>query len=105
MSRRLSEFYGLDVYSLRGEYVGKVEDVVLNLEKGMVMSLCLKPLRGMSPGSTDVKKVLREESISYTDVSAVNEVVLIKNKPMRGRIRRGGVMEDEELVPVSMGKK
>ncbi len=105
MTKRLSEFYGLDIYSIRGEYVGRVEEIILNLEKGVVMSLCLKPLKEISAGSNEVKRVLKEDSVGYDAVTAVDEVVLIKNKPVRdaGKIRK--VKKDEELDSVSMGQE
>ena len=48
MTKRISSLYGMDVFSLKGEYVGKVQDVILNLEKGSIMSMCLKPFRESS---------------------------------------------------------
>jgi len=93
MGKRLSEFYGLDIYSIRGEYVGKVEDIILNLETGGIMSLCLKPLKGsLSAEPSEMKRVLKEENVSYDSVEAVGEIVLIKSKPMREiRVKRTGV--------------
>lgn len=106
MSKRLSEFYGLDIYTVKGEYVGKVEDVILNLEKGVVMSICLKPLREISTDSTEVKRILKEENISYENVNSVGEIILVKSKPVKGsikKVRRG--VEDERLVSISMGQE
>jgi sporulation protein YlmC with PRC-barrel domain len=104
--KRLSEFHGLDVYSLRGEYVGKVEDVILNLEGGGVMGLSLRTLHKLSRDPMEVRRVLREEVVSYDNVSAVGEIVLVKAKPSRKadrRSRRG--MGDEELTSISEGRE
>jgi sporulation protein YlmC with PRC-barrel domain len=96
MTKRISEFYGLDVYSVKGEYVGKVEEVILNLEKGVIMNLCLKPLKDASAEPTEVKRILQEDSISYDTVSAADEVVLIKSKPVKGpKAVKRKVMGDE----------
>jgi sporulation protein YlmC with PRC-barrel domain len=92
MSKRLSELYGLDMYTVKGEYVGKVEDVILNLETGGIMSLCLKPLKGaLSTDPNEMKRILKEENISYDNVEAVSEIVLVKSKPVREiRVKRTG---------------
>ena len=57
MSKKLSSLYGLDIYSTNGGYMGKVEDILLNLEEGIVMSLYLaKPLNGVSADSANSKE-------------------------------------------------
>lgn len=105
MTKRISKLYGMDVFSLKGECVGKVEDVILNLEKGNILSLCLKPFREFSMDSVEVRRILKEECVSYDNVSTVGEVVLIKNKPVkepaRKKIRRAA--ENDELDSISMG--
>jgi len=35
----LSSLYNLDVYTTRGKYVGRIQDVVLNIKKGRVSKL------------------------------------------------------------------
>ncbi|MGA2677150.1 MAG: PRC-barrel domain-containing protein, partial [Methanobacterium sp.] len=35
----LSSLYNLDVYTTRGKYVGRIQDVVLNIKKGRVSTL------------------------------------------------------------------
>jgi sporulation protein YlmC with PRC-barrel domain len=87
MSKRLSELYGTDVYSVGGEYVGRVEEVILNLEKGSVMSLCFKHFKESS--NDEIKRILKEDSVSFDTVSTVGDIVLVKNKPTR-RPKEGG---------------
>lgn len=91
----LSNLYGLDIYTVRGNYVGRVQDVVLNIKKGRVSNL---KVRAMSPDKKNVglKEViktsirivpeadeirpLREEGvmdISYDRVQAVGDILLI----------------------------
>jgi len=81
MGKRLSEFYGMDVYTQKAQYVGKVEDVILNVDKGEVMRLCLKSFKGGTLTRDDVNKVLQEESISYDDVVEVGDIVLVQKVP------------------------
>lgn len=81
MSTRLSELYGKEIYTQRGIYVDKVEDIVLDIKKGEVMQLCFKPLKGSMISSDDVRKVLQTESIGYSDVVAVSDIILCQKAP------------------------
>jgi sporulation protein YlmC with PRC-barrel domain len=80
MSKRLSELYGMDIYSTSAELIGRVEEIILNLEKGGIMRLCLKPFRGDAQNDAEVRRILQQESISYEDVKEVGDIV-ITNKP------------------------
>jgi len=81
MSKRLSELYGLTIYTNKGQYVGRVEDIVVNIEKGEVMCLCLKSFKSMREGGDEIRRVLKEESISYDDVIEVGDIVLVNKMP------------------------
>lgn len=81
MSKRVSELYGIDIYTQKAQYVGKVEDVILNLEKGEVMRLSLRPFKGTSVSPEEVKKILQSESLSYDDVAEVGDIILIHKTP------------------------
>ncbi len=81
MSIRLSELYGKDIYTQRGMYVDKVEDIVLDIKKGEVMQLCFKQLKGTVISAEDIKKVLQTESIGYGDVVAVDDIILCQKAP------------------------
>ena len=81
MSKRLSEVYGKDIYTQKGVYVGKVEDIILNLERGEVMRLSLRSFKGGVLPSEDVKKVLQSGSIGYDEVMNVGDVIIIQKAP------------------------
>jgi len=85
MSKRLSELYGMDIYTMKAMYVGKVEDVILNLDKGEVMRLCLKSFRGGGLSSDDVRGVLQEGSVSYDEVVEVGDIILVQKPPQAKR--------------------
>ncbi|MFH1787805.1 MAG: PRC-barrel domain-containing protein [Candidatus Altiarchaeota archaeon] len=91
MAKKLSEFYGLDVYSVRGERVGKVEDVILNLDKGAVLSVCLKSLREIPKDPAEIRRVLTEECVGYDSVAAVGDIILVTARPAKdsGRKMKG----------------
>lgn len=91
----LSSLYGLDMYTTRGKYVGRVQDVVLNIKKGRVSTLKVKRMKAerKTVGLKDVissirivpeadeTKVLKEEpgaiDIPYERVQAVGDILLI----------------------------
>ncbi len=92
----LSSLYNLDVYTTRGKYVGRVQDVVLNIKKGRVSVLktrVMAPDKVKSVGIRDVIKTsmrfvpevdevrpLKEEGsidIQYDRVQAVGDIILI----------------------------
>jgi sporulation protein YlmC with PRC-barrel domain len=107
MSKKLSALYGLDIYSTSGSYIGKVEDILLNLEEGVVMSIYLKPLNGVAVDSTELKRIIKEEGVSYDGVSSVGDIILTKSKPFKDvhKMKHKKVIENDELDSdsISMG--
>ena len=81
MSKRVSELYGMSIYTTKAEHAGKVEDVILNLDRGEVMRLSLRAFKGGQLPGDEVKKILQGESISYDDVTEVGDVILINKAP------------------------
>ena len=71
----------MDIYSQKARYVGRVEDVILNLEKGEVMRLSLRPFKGGQLPTDEVKKILQGESISYDEISEVADIILCEKAP------------------------
>ncbi|MDD5111616.1 MAG: PRC-barrel domain-containing protein [Candidatus Altiarchaeota archaeon] len=83
MARRLSELYGMDIYTGSGKYVGRVEDVILNLERGEVMRLSLRSFKG-DVAADDGKRILQDETLGYNEVVSVGDIILCQ-KGLRGR--------------------
>lgn len=83
MVKRLSELYGMDMYTRSGKYVGRVEDVILNLERGEVMRLSLRSFKG-DISADNGKKILQDETIGYNEVEAVDDIILCQ-KPLKSR--------------------
>jgi sporulation protein YlmC with PRC-barrel domain len=71
----ISELYGLDIYGENARYVGKVNDVILNLETGKIVRLTTEPLRSVS--KEKAKEVLKEKSVLYRSVAAVGDIVIL----------------------------
>lgn len=105
MSKKVSLLYGLDIYSTSGEYVGKVEDVLLNLDDGVIMSLYIKPLNGASVDSIELQRIIKEEGVSYDGVTSVGDIILTKSRPLKDlrKNKKKRVMESDEMDSVSMG--
>ncbi len=92
----LSGLYNLDVYTTRGKYVGRIQDVVLNIKKGRVSTLkavvmnpdkknvgirdVIKTTINIVPSERDEIRPLQEEGsidIPYERVQAVGDILLI----------------------------
>jgi sporulation protein YlmC with PRC-barrel domain len=71
-----SRMYGLDIYDTEGAYLGKVNDIIINLEKGEIVRVTTEPLRG-SLTKEELPKVLQEKSILYKRVQSVGDIMLI----------------------------
>lgn len=77
----------MDIYTQKAKYVGRVEDVILNIEQGEIMRLCLKNFRGTRLPSEEVRKILTEDSISYDDVLEVGDVILVDKAPVLSKAK------------------
>lgn len=95
---KISEFYGKDVYTDGGKYLGKVYDVVIDLEKGDVVRLTLAPLNSIS--KEEAKKILKEKSVLYKNVKNVGDIVVVGGE----KGERPPEMKPEETIPESKPK-
>ena len=82
----LSALVGMDVFNDEGKQVGRVYDVVIDLQKGEIVRLALEPIRG---AASEMARVFKEKSILYRNVKAVEKIVIVSSKP---------VMEEEPAV-------
>ena len=92
----LSALYNLDVYTTRGKYIGRIQDVVLNIKKGRVSTLkavamnpdkknvgirdVIKTTINIVPSERDEIRPLQEEGtmdIPYDRVQAVGDILII----------------------------
>ncbi len=91
----LSGLYNLDVYTTRGKYVGRIQDVVLNIKKGRVSSLkaiamnpdkknvgirdVIKTTINIVPEKDEIRPLKEEGTINipYERVQAVGDILLI----------------------------
>ncbi len=71
---KLSEIYRMDIYSDAGQYLGEVQDVIVDLEKGELSRLLMVPWK---TAKGDTKGILKNKSILYKNVKNVSDVVLV----------------------------
>ncbi len=75
MSMRLSRIYGMDIYTDGGKFFGRVQDVIVDLEKGEVVRITTEPLTSIT--RDEAKRILKEKSILYKSVKSVEDVVVV----------------------------
>ena len=78
MTIKLSQLYGMSIYRDDATYIGKVQDIILNLETGEVVRLITQPLKSIDKESA--KKILREKSVLYKNVKSVKDIIIVKQK-------------------------
>jgi sporulation protein YlmC with PRC-barrel domain len=79
---KLSKLYGMDIYTDGGKFLGRVQDMIVDLEKGEVVRLTMEPLASVS--KDEAKRILREKSVLYKSVKSVEDVVVITKGGMLG---------------------
>ncbi|MCL5428017.1 MAG: PRC-barrel domain-containing protein [Candidatus Marsarchaeota archaeon] len=71
---KISEIYRMDIYSDDGQYVGDVQDVIIDLEKGEISRLLMVPWKN---SKTEATTMLKKKSILYKSVKNIGDVVLV----------------------------
>jgi sporulation protein YlmC with PRC-barrel domain len=67
----------MDVYTDNAQFVGKVYDVIIDLQEGKVVRLTLEPIRASS--KEEAKRIFREKTILYKNVKAVEKIIIISS--------------------------
>jgi len=78
MGIRISKIYGMDIYTETGKYLGRVQDILIDLEEGKIIRLTMEPLVNIS--KDEAKRILREKSVLYSSVKSVEDVVVVGAK-------------------------
>ena len=77
MSLKVSQLIGMDIYTDNAQYLGKVYDVIIDLQKGEIVRLTLEPIRASS--KDEAKRVFKEKTIMFRSVKAVENIVIASN--------------------------
>ncbi|VVB66445.1 PRC-barrel domain protein [Candidatus Gugararchaeum adminiculabundum] len=75
MSVRLSKMYGMDIYTDNGKFLGRVNDLIIDLEKGEVVRITMEPLTSTS--REEAKRILKDKSVLFKSVRSVEDVVVV----------------------------
>ena len=74
MVMKVSKIYGMDIYTDGGKFLGRVQDIILDLEKGEIMRLTMEPISNVSK---DEWKRIILKSVLYKSVKSVEDVVVV----------------------------
>ncbi len=72
---RMSKLYGMDIFSDGGKYLGKVFDIVVDVEKGDVVRLTLESIHAAS--REEAQRIIKEKTILYKNVKSVEDVIVV----------------------------
>jgi len=75
MSMRLSRYYGMDVYTDDGKFLGKAQEMVVDLERGELARILMEPLSSLS--REEAKRIIKDRSVLYKNVRSVEDVIMV----------------------------
>lgn len=75
MSIRMSNLYGMDIFSDGGKYLGKVFDIIVDVEKGEVVRVTLESIHAAS--REEAQRIIKEKTILYRNVKSVEDVIVV----------------------------
>ncbi|MFH1306758.1 MAG: PRC-barrel domain-containing protein [Candidatus Micrarchaeota archaeon] len=84
MGMKISRVYGMDIYTDAGKFLGRVQDVLIDLEQGKIIRLVMEPLSNIS--RDEAKRVLRERSVLYNSVKNIEDVVVVGRTGFGGSV-------------------
>jgi len=96
MTTRISKLFGMDLYQTDATYRGKVHDLIVNLEQGVIETITTQPLKVNS--KVEAKKIITDHSIPYNKVISVDDIILINagNVPTSQKPKMVAPEADEE---------
>ena len=99
MAMRVSQLMGMDVYTDNAQFLGRVFDVIIDLQKGEIARLTLEPIRAAS--KDEAKRVLREKTVMYKSVKAVEKIIIISPSANREDVEEEVQQEPQKPLPYS----
>lgn len=81
---KISELVGKDVFSDKGKRLGKVYDVIIDLQQGEAVRLTLAPFTAKN--KDDVAKQFKDKTIIFRNISSIADSVIVSSKPMQPAI-------------------
>ncbi len=80
MALKVSQLMGMDIYTDNAQHLGKVYDVIIDLQAGELVRLTLEPIKASS--KDEARKIFKEKTIMFRSVKAVSNIVLVSNAPV-----------------------
>ncbi len=78
--KRVSELIGMDVYNDQAKFIGRVFDVIIDLQKGEVVRLALQPIN--AGNKDEAARLFREKTILYKAVRAAEKILIVSSAPI-----------------------
>lgn len=72
----IANLYGMNIFTSSGRLVGKVQEVIVDLEKGEIIRVALEPLSSIS-SKEQARHILKEKSILYKYIKSVGDVIIV----------------------------
>lgn len=96
---KISQLIGMEVYTDNARYLGKVYDIILDLQKGEVARLTLEPIKVSS--KEEAKRVFHEKTIMYKSVKAVDRIILTSSNPIQESFEEETLTQPTKPIPYS----
>ena len=65
----------MDIFSDGGRYLGKVYDIILDVEKGEIVRVTLESIHAVS--RDEAQRIIKEKTILYKNVRSVEDVIVV----------------------------
>ena len=75
MTIKVSSLMGMDVYTDSAKHLGKVYDIIIDLQKGEVVRLTLEPIKVAN--KEDAKRIFKEKTVMYKSVKAAEKIIIV----------------------------
>lgn len=75
--KRLSDLNGLDVYTDTAKPLGKVCDLIVDLQKGEVARITLQPI---GSSLSESKQWFEQNTLQYNKVVSVGDIIVVSDK-------------------------
>jgi len=72
----IANLYGMNIFTASGRLVGKVQDVIVDLEKGEIIRVSLESLSAVG-SKEQARQILKDKSILYKYVKSVGDVIIV----------------------------
>lgn len=76
--KKLSDLPGLDVYTDNAKFLGKINDMIVDLQKGEIARITLQPIESLMGTSP---QWIKDNTVAYRNIVSVGDIVVVSSKP------------------------